>query len=134
MSLAFGRSKSAKHTFFIDESVFPQTLAVVKTRAAPFGIRVVVGDVAQLVGENGDKYQQNDLIGVLVQYPSVDGSIKDWTDVTSRVNELGGISACGTDLLALSVLRPPGEMGFEIAFGNSARFGVPLGMNIPLIQ
>lgn len=127
MILAYGQSKSSKHTFFIDSAVLPQTLAVVKNRASPFGITVVVGNIQELVGENGNSEQQKDLIGILVQYPNLDGGIEDWSEVTKRVHEMGGLATCATDLLALTVLRPPGEMGFDIALGNSARFGVPLG-------
>lgn len=125
MIMAFGQLKSNKHTFYVDRGVLPQTLAVVKTRAAPFGINVVVGNVAKLIAEGGDAAQQKDLIGVLIQYPNVRGDVSDLQAIAERTHKLGGLVTCATDFLALTVLKPPGEWGADIAFGNSARFGVP---------
>ncbi|GAA5874512.1 hypothetical protein JCM16303_002885 [Sporobolomyces ruberrimus] len=132
MIMAFGHLREKRKTFFVDRSVLPQTVAVVKTRAAPFGINVVVGNVKKLLSEeHGDKDQQKDLIGVLLQYPDVRGEVADWKAVAARTHELGGLVSCGTDFLALTMLKPPGEWGADIAFGNAARFGVPLGYGGP---
>lgn len=131
MIMAYGQLKSNKHTFFVDRSVLPQTLAVVQTRAAPFGIKVVVGNVRKLIAEGGDAAQQKDLIGVLLQYPSMNGGVEDWKAVADRTHELGGFVTCATDFLALTVLTPPGEWGADMAFGNSARFGVPMAYGGP---
>ncbi|KAK4704427.1 glycine dehydrogenase, partial [Phenoliferia sp. Uapishka_3] len=131
MILAYGQLRSAKHTFYVDRSVLPQTLAVVQNRAAPFGIKVVVGNVKKLLAEGGDAAQHKDLIGVLLQYPDVRGEVADWKVVADRTHELGGFVTVATDFLALTVLTPPGEWGADIAFGNSARFGVPMAYGGP---
>lgn len=131
MVMAYGQLRSAKHTFFVDRGVLPQTLAVVQTRAAPFGIKVVVGNVKKLLAEGGDAAQQKDLIGVLLQYPDLRGEVTDWKAVADRTHELGGFVTCATDFLACTVLTPPGEWGADMAFGNSARFGVPMAYGGP---
>lgn len=132
MIMAYGHVKSAKHTFIVDRGVLPQTLAVVQTRAAPFGIKVVVGNVRKLLAEeSGNLAVQKDLIGVLLQYPDQRGNVDDWTAISDRTHSLGGIVTCATDFLALTVLTPPGEWGADIAFGNSARFGVPMAYGGP---
>lgn len=131
MILAFGQLREKRRTFFVDRGVLPQTLAVVQTRAEPFGIKVVVGNVKKLLSESGDQAQQKDLIGVLLQYPDQRGEVTDWKAVADRTHELGGFVTCATDFLALTMLKPPGEWGCDIAFGNSARFGVPMAYGGP---
>jgi glycine dehydrogenase len=131
MVMAYGQLKSARHTFYVDSAVLPQTLAVVETRAAPFGIKVVVGDVAKLLAEGASASEHKDLIGVLLQYPDLNGDVKDWKAVADRTHALGGFVTCATDFLALTVLKPPGEWGADMAFGNSARFGVPMAYGGP---
>ncbi|KAF8603976.1 glycine dehydrogenase [Ceratobasidium sp. AG-I] len=142
MVMAFAHHGQKRKTFVVDQGVAPQTMAVLRTRAAGFGIRLVVGDVASLIdqGESrqvGDEtVQLSDLSGVLVQYPDVDGSIKDFSKLTEHLRSAEGkgaapILACATDLLALTLLTPPGELGFDIALGSSARFGVPVGFGGP---
>lgn len=132
MVIAFGHLREKKKTFFVDRSVLPQTLEVVRTRAAPFGIKVVVGNVQKLLSaEDGDAAQQKDLMGVLVQYPEMRGEVTDWKAVADRTHELGGLVTCATDFLALTMLKPPGEWGADMAFGNSARFGVPMAYGGP---
>ncbi|GAA5960449.1 hypothetical protein JCM10213_006259, partial [Rhodosporidiobolus nylandii] len=132
MIMAYGQLREKRKTFFIDRSVFPQTVAVVKTRAEPFGINVVVGNVQKLLSEElGDKKQQEDLIGVLVQYPDQRGDVANWEELAKRTHDLGGLVTVATDFLALTMLKPPGEWGADIAFGNAARFGVPLGYGGP---
>ncbi|BGP48274.1 glycine decarboxylase subunit P [Rhodotorula kratochvilovae] len=132
MIMAFGQLREKRKTIFVDRSVLPQTVAVLRTRAEPFGIKVVVGNVRKLLAEDtGDQKQHKDLIGVLVQYPNLRGDIADWEAVAQRTHDLGGFVLCATDFLALTALKPPGEWGADIAFGNSARFGVPLGYGGP---
>ncbi|GAA6064721.1 hypothetical protein JCM10212_005844 [Sporobolomyces blumeae] len=132
MIMAFGHLREKRKTFYVDRSVLPQTVAVVKTRAAPFGINVVVGNVKKLLSEeHGDKKEHKDLIGVLLQYPDVRGEVADWEAVAKRTHKLGGLVSCATDFLALTMLKAPGEWGADIAFGNAARFGVPLGYGGP---
>ncbi|KDQ20303.1 hypothetical protein BOTBODRAFT_142820 [Botryobasidium botryosum FD-172 SS1] len=128
MVMAFTGSGQKKRTFFVDSGVSPQTVAVLRTRAKGFGINLLVGDVFEALK---DSKVTSDLSGVLVQYPDVDGSIKDYSELAATVHSLGGIVACATDLLALTMLKPPGEWGADIALGNSARFGVPAGYGGP---
>ncbi|BGO99861.1 glycine decarboxylase subunit P [Rhodotorula toruloides] len=132
MIMAFGQAREKRKTIFVDRSVLPQTVGVAKTRAEPFGIKVVVGDVRSLLSEeSGDKEQHKDLLGVLVQYPEMRGEVTDWEAMAKRTHDLGGLVLCATDFLALTMLKPPGEWGADIAFGNAARFGVPLGYGGP---
>ncbi|KAG8960764.1 glycine decarboxylase subunit P [Tulasnella sp. 419] len=128
MVMAYSASGQKKRTFFVDSAVAPQTLAVLRTRAKGFGIKLVVGDIVEAVDLDGI---WSDLCGVLVQYPDINGDIKDFASITSKVHDNGGLVACATDLLALTMLVPPGEWGADIAFGNSARFGVPVGYGGP---
>lgn len=110
--------------FFVDEQVFPQTLDVLVTRATPLGIEVVTGNYR--TAEIDNQY-----FGALVQYPNSLGSIEDYRDLIARVHAVGGYVAMGTDLLALTLLTPPGELGADVAYGNAQRFGVPLGYGGP---
>jgi glycine dehydrogenase len=113
--------------FFIDSSTFPQTIACVKTRAEGFGIQVIVGDY--------DKFDfaahSGNLMGVLIQYPNVLGEVNEFFAFCEQAHKHGALVTCATDLLSLALLRPPGEFGADIAFGNSQRFGVPLGYGGP---
>lgn len=110
--------------FFVDQHVFPQTLDVLMTRAVPVGIEIVVGDfkTAQLDAS---------YFGALVQYPNNLGSIEDYRAFIKQVHDAGALIAMATDLLALTLLTPPGELGADVAIGNSQRFGVPLGFGGP---
>lgn len=117
-----------KRTFAVDEHVTPQTIAVLRTRAKGFGINVLVGDVDALVG---DKAVLADTCGVLVQYPDVNGSIRDFGVLAETVHASGGLVVCASDLLALTKIKPPGEWGADVVVGNSGRFGVPAGYGGP---
>ncbi|PCH33969.1 glycine dehydrogenase [Wolfiporia cocos MD-104 SS10] len=129
MVMAFVSSNQKKRTFLVDSSVLPQTLSVLQTRAKGFGIQLVVGDVFESLG---DEALLSDLCGVLVQYPDVNGSIKDYSNLAHIIhNNAGGLLIVATDLLALTMLKPPGEWGADIVLGNSARFGVPAGYGGP---
>jgi glycine dehydrogenase len=110
--------------FFVDVDVFPQTKDVVVTRATPVGIEVVHGDykTAQ-IDEN--------YFGALVQYPNDKGSIEDYRQFINDVHAAGAYVAMATDLLALTLLTPPGELGADVALGSAQRFGVPLGYGGP---
>jgi len=110
--------------FFVDTEVFPQTKDVVVTRALPVGIEVVFGDYrsAQI---------DSSYFGALVQYPNDKGSIEDYRQFISTVHGAGGYVAMATDLLALTLLTPPGELGADVALGSAQRFGVPLGYGGP---
>jgi glycine dehydrogenase len=111
--------------FFVAADCHPQTIAVVRTRALPLGIEVHVGPV-----EDADVAGQ-DLFGVLVQYPATDGRIADYAALAERVHAGGALLVAAADLLALTLLRPPGEFGADICVGSSQRFGVPLGYGGP---
>ena len=126
MTLARRTSKSpAGAVFVVDRGCLPQTLAVVRTRAEPLGISVVVADV------HADGLPEGDVFGVLLQYPAATGEIRDWAPVIEAAHDRGALVAVAADLLALTLLRSPGEMGADIAVGTSQRFGVPLGFGGP---
>ncbi len=110
--------------FFVDHNVFPQTLDVVITRATPLGIDVVVGDYK--IADLDTTY-----FGALVQYPCGNGSVDDYRGFIATMHEAGGYVAMATDLLALTLLTPPGELGADVALGCAQRFGVPLGFGGP---
>lgn len=127
MVMAF-TSGNKRRTFLVDTGVLPQTLSVVRTRAKGFGINVVVSDALQAAK---DSTLPEDLCGVLVQYPDVNGNIHEYTALADTIHASGGLIVCATDLLALTLLTPPGEWGADIVLGNSARFGVPAGYGGP---
>ncbi|MBX7251706.1 MAG: aminomethyl-transferring glycine dehydrogenase [Candidatus Promineofilum sp.] len=115
---------SKANVFFVSELVHPQTLAVVRTRAEPLGIKVVVG-----------RHEEYDFaeptFGVLVQYPATNGDVYDYKDFAAKSHTAGALVVAATDLLALVLLTPPGEWGADVALGNSQRFGVPMGYGGP---
>ncbi len=115
--------------FWISEDCHPQTIAVVRTRAESMGVRVVVGDVAALTSSSADGAAKP--IGVLLQYPTTQGRINDYSDVIQRVQGAGGLVVMAADLLALTLLKPPGQWGADIAVGSAQRFGVPMGFGGP---
>ncbi|KAI0001679.1 glycine cleavage system P-protein-domain-containing protein [Russula vinacea] len=128
MVMALVAANHKRKTFFVDNGVLPQTLAVLKTRAKGFGIRLVVGDASTILS---DEKLRSELCGVLLHYPDVDGQIKDFGNLADSVHAANAFVAVATDLLALTVLKPPGEWGADIVFGNSARLGVPAGYGGP---
>src|SRR5438876_6929491 len=113
-----------KLTYLVDVNCHPQTIAVVRTRAAARGIDVVVADP-------GTFRFQGSTIGALVQYPATDGAIRDYRPLCEAAHAEGALVTVATDLLALTLLHPPGAWGADIAVGNSQRFGVPLGYGGP---
>jgi glycine dehydrogenase len=128
--LPLSRQKRANKTYLVSNTCHPQTIAVLASRAEGFGIKIEVGDILadkwNRIEELGD-----DLVGVLVQYPNTDGGIEDFKELSEKVHKTGSLLSVATDLLALTVLTPPGEFGADIAFGNAQRFGVPLGFGGP---
>ena len=125
MTLAFNARKvKACKTFWVSEACHPQTIEVVKTRALPLGIEVMVGDHRQFDGATP-------VFGVLLQYPATDGAIYDYEDLITQVHATKALVTVAADLLSLTLLRPPGEFGADIVVGNSQRFGVPLGYGGP---
>jgi len=115
------RSARRGHTFLADADCLPQTLAVLRTRAEPLGIHLVVEPVtAESIAAQGD------LFGVLMQFPGASGTVRDLAPLIEAAHAGGALAVVAADLLALTLLRPPGEMGADIAVGSSQRFGVPL--------
>jgi glycine dehydrogenase len=114
----------ARPKFFVDAKTFPQTKDVVITRAIPVGIEVVFGDYK--TAQIDETY-----FGALVQYPNDKGSVEDYREFINNVHGVGGFVAMATDLLALTLLTPPGELGADVALGSAQRFGVPLGYGGP---
>ena len=109
---------------FVDEKIFAQTLAVIRTRAAGQGIEVVVGDYAEFV-------PTSEYFGVLVQYPNSDGSIEDYTYLAEQIHAAGGKLTVVADLLSLALLKAPGSWGADIVCGTAQRFGLPIGFGGP---
>ena len=124
MMLCARLREGAGQRFFVSQACHPQTIDIVRTRALPLGIRVEVGDHRTLV-------PGADLIGVLVQYPDTNGDIADFADCFRQVHAVGAYAVVATDLLALTLLRPPGEFGADVAVGSAQRFGVPMGFGGP---
>ena len=114
-----------KKGFFVAQDCHPQTIAVLQTRAQSFGITLHIGPPEAI------DFQKQDLFGVLLQYPETDGAVRDYSALVARAHAAGVMAVVATDLLALTLLRPPGEFGADIAVGSSQRFGVPLGCGGP---
>jgi glycine dehydrogenase len=124
MALARRSSAAASPVFIADQRCHPQVLEVLRTRAVPLGIELVVGDAAALVGAR-------DCFGVLVHYPGTDGSVDDWRGLAERVHARQGLLCVAADPLALVLLAPPGEWGADIVVGSTQRFGMPMGCGGP---
>ncbi|HTL67168.1 MAG TPA: aminomethyl-transferring glycine dehydrogenase [Lacunisphaera sp.] len=110
--------------FFVSDRCHPQTIDIVRTRAKPLGVEVVTGDHRTFQVTAG-------VFGVLVQYPDTTGSIHDFAAFFAQAHAAGALTVAATDLLALTLLRPPGEFGADVAVGSAQRFGVPLGFGGP---
>lgn len=128
MSMCYSLKSQKKKKFFVDVNCHPQNIALCKTRGEAMGMEVVVGD-AQSSAELD--YSSGDYCGVIVQYPDTYGNIIDWSEVTASAHEAGALVVCATDLMASTMLKPAGEMGFDIAIGSAQRFGVPMGFGGP---
>ena len=118
------KQKTGFRNFFVSETCHPQTIAVLQTRAEPLGIQLDIGN-----HQNVDF--EAPLLGAIAQYPATDGAVYDYHEFAKRVHAAGGLFAIATDLLALTLLKPPGEVGADIAIGSAQRFGVPLGYGGP---
>jgi glycine dehydrogenase len=124
MSMSYGLSKTKANAFFVDAGCHPQTIEVIKTRALPLGIEVIIAD-----------YTQFDfsipIFGALLQYPATDGTIHDYRNFIEQVHQANALATVAADILSLALLTPPGEFGADIAVGSTQRFGVPLGYGGP---
>lgn len=123
MALMLRVSRNGSSTIYVADDVLPQTLEVVQTRAHALNILVEVGPASRAADA--------DAFGVLLQYPGVNGDICDYAELTGAVHERGGLVTVAADLLALALLKPPGEWGADVVAGSAQRFGVPLGFGGP---
>ena len=113
-----------RKTFFVADNCHPQTIAVVQTRAKPLGIEIKIGDYSRF------KFDGT-VFGALLQYPATDGAIYDYAEFIRKAHDAGALAVIAADILALTLLKPPGEFGADVAIGNTQRFGVPLGFGGP---
>ena len=118
------RKPGSANRFVVSERCVPQTIDVMRGRAAPLGLELVVGDLASVTLDE-------QTFGVLIQYPDADGAVEDPSGVVARARQAGAYVAVATDLLALTLLTPPGEWAADVAVGSAQRFGVPLGYGGP---
>ncbi|HEY9420762.1 MAG TPA: aminomethyl-transferring glycine dehydrogenase [Thermoanaerobaculia bacterium] len=125
MNLCFAASTGKKNVFFVADDCHPQTLEVVKTRARALDIEVRVVDASRIDFSAGDTF------GVLLQYPATDGRVVDYAPVAEQAHAAGALVVVAADLLALTLLRAPGEFGADVAVGSAQRFGVPMGYGGP---
>ena len=123
MAMARRVSKVESNAFFVDAGCFPQTIAVLKTRAAGFGFELIFG--------RPEEAGQHKVFGALLQYPNAQGVVEDISATIAAVKNAGGVIAVASDLMALVLLKPPGEMDADIVLGSSQRFGVPMGYGGP---
>jgi glycine dehydrogenase len=123
MSLCHAAVPNRK-VFFVADNCHPQTIAVIQTRAKPVGIEIKIGDYS--------RFQFDDTIfGALIQYPATDGAIYDYAEFVTRAHDAGALVVVAADILGLTLLKPPGEFGADVAVGNTQRFGVPPGFGGP---
>src|SRR5216110_4037191 len=115
---------TARKTFFIADNCHPQTIEVVRTRAKPLGIDIKIDNFSRFKFDNT-------VFGALVQYPATDGAIYDYTEFVRQAHTAGALVVVAADILALTLLKPPGEFGADVAVGSTQRFGVPLGFGGP---
>src|SRR2546423_8658904 len=113
-----------RKTFFVADNCHPQTIAVVQTRAKPLGIEIKIDDYSRF------KFDST-VFGALIQYPATDGAIYDYAEFVRQAHDAGALVVVAADILALTLLKPPGEFGADVAVGNTQRFGVPLGFGGP---
>lgn len=124
MSMSYALCKTKANAFFIDAACHPQTIEVVKTRALPLGIEVIIDDYASFDFSTP-------IFGALLQYPTTDGTINDYRAFVEQVHQAQALATVAADILSLTLLTPPGEFGADIAVGSTQRFGVPLGYGGP---
>ncbi|GAA2973786.1 aminomethyl-transferring glycine dehydrogenase [Streptomyces enissocaesilis] len=128
MALSRRVGKVKNGVFLIDSDALPQTVAVIRTRAEPTGVDVVVADLS---GGIPAEVAERGVFGVLLQYPGASGAVRDIKPVIEQAHELGAVVTVAADLLALTLLTSPGELGADIAVGTTQRFGVPMGFGGP---
>lgn len=128
MSMLIDLKKSGKknaHRFFVDKNIFPQTLDVLKTRATPLGITLLIDEPETI------DFEDDELYGILLQYPDGNGAIKNHGKLIKKAQQHDISVAVAADLLSLTLLTPPGELGADVVVGTTQRFGVPMGYGGP---
>ncbi|SMO91446.1 aminomethyl-transferring glycine dehydrogenase [Gracilimonas mengyeensis] len=120
-----GKKRKQAEVFFVSKNCHPQTIEVLQTRAEPMGIEVKVGDHSDLDVTDAE------LFGILLQYPGTDGSVEDFSSLIDAAHENDVYAVVAADLLSLTLLKAPGEMGADVVVGSSQRFGVPMGYGGP---
>ncbi|MEU0244509.1 aminomethyl-transferring glycine dehydrogenase [Streptomyces sp. NPDC006235] len=128
MALSRRLGKNKKGLFLVDADALPQTIAVIQTRAEPTGVEVVVADLGEGIPA---EIAEREINGILIQYPGASGAVRDIKPVIDQAHELGALVTVAADLLALTLLKSPGELGADIAVGTTQRFGVPMGFGGP---
>jgi glycine dehydrogenase len=124
MTLMHRAARGSANRLAVDADIFAQTAAVLATRAKPLGIEIVTADLRKGLPDG-------EFFGVVTQLPGASGRITDWSAVVAQAHERGALVAVGADLLALTLVTPPGEIGADVAFGTTQRFGVPMGFGGP---
>ena len=124
MAMARRVVKTSANTFFVDRDTHPQTIGVIETRARAFGHEVVIGDPLK-------DLKPESVFAALLSYPGSSGEVRDFRPVIAKLHGAGALAIMATDLLALALLAPPGELGADIAIGSAQRFGVPMGYGGP---
>lgn len=129
MSMLFANRKGAKkkeaNVFYVSDACFPQTIEVLQTRAEPIGVEIRVGDLNKM------DVTTPEIFGFLIQYPAMDGTVQDYTDMVSAAHEHDISAVFAADLMSLLLLKSPGEMGADVVVGTTQRFGVPMGYGGP---
>ncbi|OBH53508.1 glycine dehydrogenase (aminomethyl-transferring) [Mycobacterium mantenii] len=124
MTLMHRAARGKANRLVVDADVFAQTAAIVATRAKPLGIEIVTADLR-------DGLPDGDFFGVIAQLPGASGRVTDWAGLVEQAHDRGALVAIGADLLAMTLITPPGELGADVAFGSTQRFGVPMGFGGP---
>src|SRR6185312_1902240 len=124
MTLMHRAVRGPANRLAVDADLYRQTAAVIATRAEPLGIEIVTADLREGLPDG-------EFFGVITQLPGAGGEVVDWTDLVEQAHERGALVAIGADLLALTLTTPPGEVGADVAFGSTQRFGVPMGFGGP---
>jgi glycine dehydrogenase len=124
MTLMHRAVRGPSNRLAVHNDLYPQTAAVLATRAEPLGIEIVTADLS-------DGLPEGDFFGVITQLPGAGGAVADWSALIAAAHERGALVAVGADLLALTLITPPGEIGADVAFGSAQRFGVPMGFGGP---
>ncbi|KAI0837934.1 glycine dehydrogenase [Hypoxylon sp. FL0890] len=130
-ALSTSRAKREGKTFVVSTSLHPQTISVLRGRADGFGIKILELDLSKSEARDEIEKLGEDLVGVMVQYPDTYGHVENFEHLAESVHKQGALLSVATDLLALTMLKPPGEWGADIAFGSAQRFGVPMGFGGP---